>query len=75
MLNQVNANTKQRIASIDTMRGLVILLMMLDHVCERFFLHTRRGDPMAAIQIFGSVPMFAYIVQLCILLAGYWVLY
>ncbi|MEM9233037.1 MAG: heparan-alpha-glucosaminide N-acetyltransferase domain-containing protein [Pseudomonadota bacterium] len=34
-----------RIASIDIMRGLVIILMMLDHVRERFFMHTRVGDP------------------------------
>lgn len=34
-----------RIASIDIMRGLVILLMMLDHVRERFYMHVRTGDP------------------------------
>ena len=27
------------------MRGIVILLMMLDHVRERFYMHTRTGDP------------------------------
>lgn len=36
-----------RIASIDIMRGLVIILMMLDHVRERFFMHIRTGDPIA----------------------------
>lgn len=34
-----------RIASIDIMRGLVIILMMLDHVRERFYMHVRTGDP------------------------------
>lgn len=34
-----------RIASIDVMRGLVILLMMMDHVRERFYMHVRTGDP------------------------------
>lgn len=34
-----------RIASIDRLRGLVILLMMLDHVRERFYMHVRTGDP------------------------------
>ena len=34
-----------RIASIDILRGLVILLMMLDHVRERFYMHVRTGDP------------------------------
>jgi len=32
------------------MRGLVILLMMVDHVRERFFMQTRTGDP-----IFNSI--------------------
>ncbi|MEM7079911.1 MAG: heparan-alpha-glucosaminide N-acetyltransferase domain-containing protein [Pseudomonadota bacterium] len=34
-----------RIASLDQMRGLVIVLMMLDHVRERFYMHVRTGDP------------------------------
>lgn len=37
--------TKSRIASIDIMRGLVIIFMMLDHVRERIFLHVPVGDP------------------------------
>lgn len=38
-------NPSGRIASIDIMRGLVIILMMLDHVRERFYMHVRTGDP------------------------------
>lgn len=41
-----NAVTKKRIASIDIMRGLVILLMAVDHVRERFFYHLNVADPM-----------------------------
>lgn len=37
----------KRIASIDMMRGLVIMLMIIDHVRERFFMHVRTGDPIA----------------------------
>lgn len=37
---------KSRIASIDIMRGLVILLMAVDHVRERFFYHLNVSDPM-----------------------------
>ena len=37
---------KSRIYSIDIMRGVVILLMLLDHVRERFFLHMQVADPM-----------------------------
>ncbi len=44
-MKQASAAVAQRIASIDIMRGMVILLMMLDHVRERFFMHTRTGDP------------------------------
>lgn len=39
------ANTK-RIQSIDMLRGLIILIMLLDHVRERFFLHQQVSDPM-----------------------------
>ena len=35
-----------RIASIDILRGFVILLMLVDHVRERFFLHKQVLDPM-----------------------------
>ncbi len=44
-MGQTGAPNQQRIPSIDIMRGAVILLMMLDHVRERFFMHTRTGDP------------------------------
>ncbi|MCQ3830264.1 DUF1624 domain-containing protein [Microbulbifer elongatus] len=37
---------KRRIASIDIMRGLVIVLMLIDHVRERFYLHMQVSDPM-----------------------------
>jgi uncharacterized membrane protein len=35
-----------RVASIDIMRGLVMMVMMLDHVRERFFLRWPVNDPM-----------------------------
>ncbi|WP_166425438.1 heparan-alpha-glucosaminide N-acetyltransferase domain-containing protein [Paraglaciecola sp. 20A4] len=38
---------KKRIASIDILRGLVMLLMLVDHVRERFFYHHNVSDPMA----------------------------
>lgn len=36
----------QRLQSIDALRGLVILFMLLDHVRETFFLHRQVSDPM-----------------------------
>ena len=35
-----------RISSIDMLRGLVMLIMLVDHVRERFFLHMQVTDPM-----------------------------
>lgn len=35
-----------RIASIDALRGFVILLMLVDHTREFFFLHAQVSDPM-----------------------------
>ncbi|HEX8613616.1 MAG TPA: heparan-alpha-glucosaminide N-acetyltransferase domain-containing protein [Telluria sp.] len=36
----------KRIAAIDAMRGLIILIMTLDHARETFFLHRQVSDPM-----------------------------
>ena len=36
----------QRLLSIDALRGLVILFMLLDHVRETFLLHRQVSDPM-----------------------------
>ena len=36
----------QRLLSIDALRGLVIIFMLLDHVRETFFLHRQVADPM-----------------------------
>lgn len=35
----------QRLQAIDALRGLVILLMLLDHVRETFYLHKQLADP------------------------------
>lgn len=40
------AGTDSRIASIDVMRGLVMLFMLLDHVRETVYLHKQVADPM-----------------------------
>lgn len=40
------AVARSRIASIDVMRGLVMLFMLVDHVREAIYLHMQVGDPM-----------------------------
>ena len=49
-MTQTSANPAlhpaHRLLSIDALRGLVILFMLLDHVRETFFLHLQVPDPM-----------------------------
>lgn len=51
------ATHRIRIMSIDVMRGLVIVLMMVDHVRERFFYHILVGDPIN-LEIVGPALFF-----------------
>ena len=44
----------QRLIAIDALRGLVMLLMLLDHVRETFFLHQQVSDP---IDVTSTNPM------------------
>lgn len=43
---QAKAVTKSRIASIDVMRGLVMVIMLVDHMRETLYLHKQVSDPM-----------------------------
>lgn len=45
------ATLRARIAVIDVMRGLVMLIMLFDHVRETVFLHQQVGDPMDAAHV------------------------
>ena len=45
------ATVRARIAVIDVMRGLVMLIMLFDHVRETVFLHHQVGDPMEAASV------------------------
>lgn len=42
----VAAQSRPRIASIDALRGVVMLLMLVDHVRDFFYVHAQVADPM-----------------------------
>jgi uncharacterized membrane protein len=66
---------RARIASIDVMRGFIMLIMLFDHVRETFFLHMQVSDPMDVGQTAPSLfftrlaahvcaPMFVFLTGL-----------
>lgn len=63
-----------RLRSIDALRGLIILFMLLDHVRETFFLHRQVGDPMdvsaTAPELFFSRMLAHLCAPLFVLLTG-----
>ncbi|MGH8467297.1 MAG: DUF1624 domain-containing protein, partial [Pseudomonas sp.] len=63
-----------RLQSIDALRGLVMLFMLLDHVRETFFLHRQVSDPMDALSVEPALFFTRMLSALCapvfILLTG-----
>ncbi|OEZ50076.1 hypothetical protein JAB1_11910 [Janthinobacterium sp. MP5059B] len=51
MTSTSSATLRTRIAVIDVLRGLVMLIMLFDHVRETVFLHHQVGDPMDAASV------------------------
>lgn len=70
---RVEKNT-QRLQSIDALRGLVILIMLLDHVRETFYLHKQVSDPMDIVMtepaLFGSRLLAHLCAPVFVLLTG-----
>ena len=54
---KTHSPARVRIATIDAMRGLIILIMLFDHVRENFFAHVPITDPMT---VAGSEPMMFF---------------
>ncbi|SFD82214.1 heparan-alpha-glucosaminide N-acetyltransferase domain-containing protein [Methylobacterium sp. 13MFTsu3.1M2] len=54
-----------RIASIDALRGLVMVLMLLDHLRETWFLHVPVADPMDARTAMPALYLARLAVSLC----------
>ena len=54
-----------RLLSIDALRGLVILLMLLDHVRETFYLHHQVPDPMVVAETQPDLFFSRLLAHLC----------
>jgi uncharacterized membrane protein len=54
-----------RLIAIDALRGLVMLLMLVDHVRETFFLHRQVSDPMDALTVDPALFFTRLTSQLC----------
>jgi len=59
------APSSSRLHSIDALRGLVIVIMLLDHVRETFFLHHQVGDPMDAASTDPALFFSRLLAHLC----------
>nr|WP_256258707.1 heparan-alpha-glucosaminide N-acetyltransferase domain-containing protein [Burkholderia ubonensis] len=54
-----------RLIAIDALRGFVMLLMLIDHVRETFFLHQQVSDPMNALSVDPALFFTRLTSQLC----------
>lgn len=54
-----------RITSIDALRGLVILLMLVDHAREFFFIHAQVSDPMSVAETPPALFFTRLLAHLC----------
>ncbi len=54
-----------RLQSIDQLRGLVMLLMLVDHVRERFYLHLQVSDPMDLSQTENALALTRMLAHFC----------
>lgn len=54
-----------RIPSIDALRGLVILLMLVDHAREFFFIHAQVSDPMSVAETSPALFFTRLLAHLC----------
>jgi uncharacterized membrane protein len=66
--------TQTRLQSIDALRGLIIVFMLLDHVRETFFLHRQVSDPMdvtsTSPELFLSRTLAHFCAPLFVFLTG-----
>lgn len=60
-----NHQLNQRLLAIDALRGFVIIIMLLDHVRETFFLHHQVPDPMNVSQTEPTLFVSRLLAHLC----------
>lgn len=58
-------SVSQRLHSIDALRGFVMLIMMIDHVRETFFLHYQVPDPMVISETEPALFFSRLLAHLC----------
>lgn len=63
--SSVPAATTARLSSIDLLRGTVMVLMLLDHVRETFFLHVQMGDPVEVARASPALFFCRLLAHLC----------
>jgi uncharacterized membrane protein len=61
----VTHSPTSRLTSIDQLRGTVIVLMLLDHVRETFYMHQQVGDPMVVDQVEPALFVSRLLAHLC----------
>lgn len=64
-MNTATNKLAKRIASIDILRGLVMVIMLVDHVREHFFYHHPIGDPMMLDTTSTGLFFTRFIAHLC----------
>ncbi|MGJ7502883.1 DUF1624 domain-containing protein [Variovorax sp. ZT5P49] len=64
-LSPSRASNPARLLSIDALRGLVILFMLLDHVRETFYLHRQVPDPMIVAETQPELFFSRLLAHLC----------
>lgn len=61
----MSAQLSQRLLAIDALRGLIILIMMLDHVRDTFYVHHQVADPMVIADTSPSLYFGRVLAHLC----------
>lgn len=54
-----------RLASIDALRGLVIVIMLIDHIRDTFFLHVQVADPVNVADTSSGMFLIRLLSSLC----------